>query len=210
MKIGLVDVDGRHFPNLTLMRLSAWHKSQGDTVEWWNGFTHYDRMYLSKVFTFTPDHDTVIDADEIITGGTGYKDYGALPPEVEAMFPDYSIYPWYRQAVGFLTRGCVRTCPWCIVPRKEGAIRPAADWDQLKRPDSRELVLMDNNVLACEHGLEQIRRMGREEEMGKASRDRQVNMFRRKRRRAPFHPMKRGFFTPSRRKFRHKIQKRKW
>ena len=163
MKIGLVDVDGRNFPNLALMRLSAWHKAQGDAVEWWNGFTHYDRVYLSKVFTFTPDHDTVVDADEIITGGTGYKDYGALPPEVEAMFPDYSIYPQYKQAIGFLTRGCVRFCPWCIVPRKEGGIRPAAGWDQLKRPDSRELVLMDNNVLACEHGVEQIRRMGREE-----------------------------------------------
>lgn len=162
MKIGLVDVDGRHFPNLALMRLSAWHKAQGDAVEWWNGFAHYDRVYLSKVFTFTPDHDTVVDADEIITGGTGYKDYGTLPPEVEAMFPDYSIYPQYKQAIGFLTRGCVRSCPWCIVPRKEGSIRPAADWEQLKRPDSRELVLMDNNVLACSHGVEQIRRMGRE------------------------------------------------
>ena len=163
MRIGIIDVDGRHFPNLALMKLSAWHKAQGDAVEWWNGFTHYDRVYLSKVFTFTPDHDTVIDADEIITGGTGYKDYGTLPAEVEIMFPDYSIYPQYRQAIGFLTRGCCRTCPWCIVPRKEGNIRPAATWEQIKRPDSRELVLMDNNVLASDHGLEQIGRMGHEE-----------------------------------------------
>lgn len=163
MKIGLVDVDGHHFPNLALMKLSAWHKAQGDAVEWWNGFTHYDRVYLSKVFTFTPDHDTVIDADEIITGGTGYKDYGSLPAEVEMMFPDYSLYPQYGRAIGFLTRGCVRSCPWCIVPRKEGTIRPAATWEQLKRPDSRELILMDNNVLAAGHGLEQIERMGHEE-----------------------------------------------
>ena len=111
----------------------------------------------------SPDHDTVIDADEIITGGTGYKDYGILPPEVEGSFPDYSIYPQYTRAIGFLTRGCIRHCPWCLVPRKEGSIRPAATWEQLKRPDSRELVLMDNNVLACGHGLEQIERMGREE-----------------------------------------------
>ena len=93
MRVGLIAVDGHSgFPNLALMRLSAWHRSQGDTVEWWNGFTHYDRVYLSKIFTFTPDFDTVIDADEIITGGTGYKDYGSLPPEVEAAFPDYSLY----------------------------------------------------------------------------------------------------------------------
>ncbi len=163
MKVGLIDVDSRNFPNLALMKLSAWHKAQGDEVEWWNGFTHHDRVYLSKVFTFSPDHDTVIDADEVITGGTGYKDYGALPPEVEASFPDYSIYPQYHRAIGFLTRGCIRRCEWCVVPRKEGAIRPAAVWEQLKRPDSRELVLMDNNVLACGHGLEQIERMGRAE-----------------------------------------------
>ncbi len=111
MKIGLVDVDGHSgFPNLALMRLSAWHKACGDDVEWWNGFTHYDRVYLSKVFTFTPDFNTVIDADEIITGGTGYKDYTSLPPEVEVTPPDYSIYPHYKRAIGFLTRGCIRDC----------------------------------------------------------------------------------------------------
>ena len=132
MNIALVDVDGHSgFPNLALMRLSAWHKAQGDSVEWWNGFTHYDRVYLSKVFTFTPDFTTVIDADEIITGGTGYKDYTSLPPEVEATPPDYSIYPHYKRAVGFLTRGCIRGCPWCIVPRKEGYIHPAATWEQV-------------------------------------------------------------------------------
>ena len=162
MKIGLIDVDGHHFPNLALMKLSAWHKRQGDAVEWWSGFAHYDRVYLSKVFTFTPDHDTVIDADEIIRGGTGYKDYGSLPPEIETTFPDYSIYPQYTRAIGFLTRGCIRDCPWCVVPRKEGSIRPAADWDDILRPDSREIVFMDNNVLACDHGLDQIEQMGYE------------------------------------------------
>lgn len=163
MKIGIIDVDGHHFPNLALMRLSAWHKAQGDAVEWWNGFTHYDQVYLSKVFTFTRDFDTVIDADEIITGGTGYKDYTNLPPEVEATPPDYTIYPWYNRAVGFLTRGCIRDCPWCVVPQKEGNIRPAATWEDVKRPDSREIVFLDNNVLASGHGLEQIDRMGYEQ-----------------------------------------------
>ena len=127
MRVGLIDVDGHNgFPNLALMRVSAWHKAQGDSVVWWNGFEHYDRVYMSKVFTFSNDIDSVIDADEIIQGGTGYKDYGSLPPELEAMQPDYSIYPHFKQAIGFLTRGCIRNCPWCIVPRKEGHIRPAA------------------------------------------------------------------------------------
>lgn len=161
MKVGLVAVDGHNnFPNLALMRLSAWHKSCGDRVEWWNGFEHYDRVYQSKVFTFTPDFDSVINADEIITGGTGYKDYGTLPPEVEAMPPDYSIYPQFKRGIGFLTRGCIRQCPWCLVPHKEGKIRPAADWEEIRRPDSREIVFLDNNVLASDFGLEQIDRMG--------------------------------------------------
>ncbi len=91
MRTGLIAVDGRSgFPNLALMRLSNWHKRRGDTVEWWTGFTHYDRVYMSKVFTFTPDFDTVINAEEIVTGGTGYKDFGSLPPEVEACQPDYT------------------------------------------------------------------------------------------------------------------------
>lgn len=149
MKIGLIDVDGHSgFPNLALMRLSAYHKRRGDEVEWWDGLTHYDRVYMSKVFTFTPDMDTVINADEVITGGTGYKDYGSLPPEIEATAPDYSIYPKFKQAIGFLTRGCIRNCPWCIVPRKEGGIHAAATWEEIKRPDSREIVFLDNNVLA--------------------------------------------------------------
>ena len=112
MKIALVAVDGHsEFPNLALMRLSAWHKAQGDAVEWWNGFTHYDRAYLSKVFTFTPDFEYAINADEIITGGTGYKDYSSLPPEVEATPPDYSIYPSYKRAIGFLTRAAFASVP---------------------------------------------------------------------------------------------------
>lgn len=164
MRIGLIAVDGRNsFPNLALMRLSNWHKQRGDTVEWWTGFTHYDRVYMSKVFTFTPDFDTVINAEEIITGGTGYKNFGSLPPEVEACPPDYTLYPNWKPAVGFLTRGCCRCCDFCIVPRKEGAVHPAATWEEIKRPDSREMVLLDNNVLASDYGLEQIDRMGREQ-----------------------------------------------
>ena len=163
MRIGLIAVDGHGgFPNLALMRLSTWHKQRGDAVEWWNGFTHYDRVYKSKVFTFTPDFDTVINADEIVTGGTGYKDFGVLPPEVEACPPDYGLYPSWKPAIGFLSRGCCNTCSWCIVPRKEGGIRPAATWEEIKRPDSRQIILLDNNVLASDHGLEQIDRMGRE------------------------------------------------
>lgn len=161
MNIGLIDVDGRKgFPNLALMRISAWHKSRGDSVEWWNGLCYYDKVYMSKVFTFSPDFDSVVNASEIVKGGTGYKDYGSLPSEIEATYPDYSLYPQFKQAIGFLTRGCIRSCPWCIVPRKEGKIRPAASWCEIKRADSREIVFLDNNVLASDYGLQQIEDIG--------------------------------------------------
>ena len=72
------------------------------------------------------------------------------------MFPDYSIYPACNYALGFLTRGCIRHCPWCVVPRKEGVIRPYRTWGEVKRPDSRDIVFMDNNVLASSHGIAQM------------------------------------------------------
>lgn len=163
MKIGLIDVDGHNgFPNLALMRLSSWHKNRGDAVEWWSGLEYYDRVYMSKIFTFTPDIDTIINAGEIIKGGTGYKIYVDLPPEIEATPPDYSMYPKFKSAIGFLTRGCIRACPWCVVPKKEGTVRPVATWQEIKRTDSREIVFLDNNVLASSYGLEQIEEMGHE------------------------------------------------
>lgn len=163
MDIGLIDVDGHSgFPNLAQMKISAYHKSLGDHVERWDGMKHYDKVYMSKVFTFTPDEETIINADKIIRGGTGYKDYAPLPPPMENAFPDYSIYPDVNYAIGFLTRGCIRNCPWCVVPKKEGKIRPNQSWEQIKRPDSNKIVFMDNNVLASDWGIEQIEKLGHE------------------------------------------------
>ena len=75
MKIGLIDVDGHHFPNLALMRISAWHKAQGDEVEWWwSDLIHYDIVYMSKIFSdaYSPDVPEPMNADKVIKGGTGY------------------------------------------------------------------------------------------------------------------------------------------
>ena len=121
MKIGLIDADGGKFPNLCLMKISAYHKRRGDQVEWWNGLLKYDRVYMSKVFdeTYTKETPFVIQADEVIRGGTGYGLHGKLPDEIEHIYPDYSIYN-YKNALGFLTRGCPRGCPFCIVSEKEG------------------------------------------------------------------------------------------
>lgn len=158
MKIGLIDVDGHHFPNLALMKLSAWHKAQGDNVEFADPmFGNYNRVYMSKVFTFTADYPHTFPC-EVIKGGTGYRDYATvLPPEIEHTCPDYGLYD-YPAAVGFLTRGCVNRCPWCVVPRKEGAIRANADIEEFL-DGRRKAVLLDNNVLASGWGLSQIEKI---------------------------------------------------
>lgn len=157
MKIGLHDADKTNFPNLALMKISAWHKAQGDKVEWWLPLDTYDKVYSSKVFTFTPTDEYL--PDNTVKGGTGYGDYSELPQEIDGMFPDYSIYPDCDYAIGYLTRGCIRNCPWCVVPKKEGKIKPYRTWQEIKRPDSRDIVFMDNNVLACEYGIAQIKDM---------------------------------------------------
>lgn len=163
MRIGLHDAErdylkNKIFPNYALMKISAWHKAQGDHVEWWNALVRYDRVYSSKVFDFTP-----VDAylpEGTIRGGTGYMDIPIdqeLPEEIDGMFPDYSIYPECDYAIGYLTRGCPNHCRWCGVPLKEGDIKPYRTWKELVRTDTDKLVLLDNNILACEYGIEQLK-----------------------------------------------------
>ncbi|BCL59958.1 hypothetical protein DGMP_06510 [Desulfomarina profundi] len=159
MKIALHDSEGKghKYPNLALMKLSAWHKAQGDTVAWFNPlFADYDKVYSSKVFTWTPE-DPYLPKDTI-KGGTGYGIKIELPEEVEHICPDYSLYNC-QKSYGFLTRGCPNKCQWCFVPEKEGDIRGHADIEEFIR--HKEVVLMDNNVLADTHGLNQIVKIGK-------------------------------------------------
>lgn len=159
MKIGLHDSEKEYlkrktFPNYALMKISAYHKSIGDTVEWWNSLEKYDRVYSSKIFDFTPENPYL--PPDTIKGGTGYDIHSVLPDEIENCFPDYSIYPECDYAIGYITRGCPNKCRWCIVPHKEGDIKPYRAWQELVRPDSSKSILMDNNILACEYGIEQL------------------------------------------------------
>ena len=174
MIVGLHDAErdhlpGKTFPNFALMKLSTYHKARGDTVEIWNPLMnlvphHYDVVYSSKVFDFTPENEYL--PANTIKGGTGYGlaangKYAELPPEVDSCFPDYSIYPECDYAIGYITRGCPNKCRWCVVPRKEGTIRPYSDWRDIVRPDTKKLVLMDNNILASEYGLKQLAELSR-------------------------------------------------
>lgn len=153
MKIGLIDVDSHNFPNLALMKISAWHKAQGDTVEWCLPLDRYDIVYQSKVFddTYSPDIDWIPMADKIIKGGTGYGLNNLLPDEIEHMYPDYSIYPELTKdtAYGFLTRGCPRGCEFCIVASKEGRrSHKVADLSEFWN-GQKNIKLLDPNILAC-------------------------------------------------------------
>lgn len=150
MKIGLIDVDGHNFPNLPLMKISAHHKAQGDDVEWCIPLLHYDVIYKSKVFddTYTNDAYDVLDADKIIKGGTGYDLHNKLPDEIEHIYPDYSLYGITDEAYGFLTRGCPRGCPFCIVAEKEGkASKQVAELNEFWR-GQKNIKLLDPNITA--------------------------------------------------------------
>lgn len=174
MRIGLIDVDGHNFPNLPLMKISAWHKQQGDTVEWYEPLFHsigepFDKVYMSKVFSeeYTPDYPYFINAKEVIRGGSGYcislvngkevfdkSKHFDLPEEIEHIYPDYSIYydkiPEVKDtAYGFLTRGCQCDCDFCHVAQKEGkcAVKVANLSEFWK--GQKNIVLLDPNITGC-------------------------------------------------------------
>lgn len=163
MKIGLWS-DNHNFPSVPLMKLSAYHKTNGDSVEMFNYIEHYDLVYASKVFSFTSDIDDeyAVQADELRKGGTGYcisvidgkekfdksKDT-PLPKEIEHIYPDYELFPDFKFAVGFLTRGCPRGCGFCVVGKKEGLCsQQVADLSEFWRGQN-EIKLLDPNLLAC-------------------------------------------------------------
>jgi hypothetical protein len=158
MRVGLLDIDGHNFPNLALMKISAYHRASGDSVEWVDHFRQYDKVFLSKVFTFSQDNEFYIDSPIILKGGTGYDALITLPPDIDKILPDYSLYPSFKSAYGFITRGCPNNCSWCVVPRKEGNIHPYSDIEEILQ-GRNSAILMDNNILASDYGIRQIEKI---------------------------------------------------
>lgn len=176
MKIGLIDVDSHNFPSLPLMKISAYHKAKGDDVEWCVPLLHYDIVYISKVFgdEYTTMDMTVISADKIVYGGTGFAikivdgkevyekiNDNVLPDEIEHIYPDYSLYPKLtkRKAYGFLTRGCPNNCGFCVVSQKEGLVTHKvanlSEWWN----GQKEIILLDPNILACRQHIELLEQL---------------------------------------------------
>lgn len=154
----MIDVDGHNFPNLALMKISAWHKKQGDKVEFYSPFFDYDKVYMSKVFTFTGDYQWCIRAKEVVKGGTGYGINTVLPYEIEHIYPDYELYG-VKEAYGYLTRGCPRGCDFCIVADKEGrkSVKVA---DLSEFWDGQKVIkLLDPNILAAKEHLNLIQQL---------------------------------------------------
>lgn len=148
-QIGLIDCDSHNFPNLALMKLSSWHKLHGDNVEWAIPLMgNYDRIYASKIFTFSPDFNPLeYNTKELIKGGTGYDIKKRLPKEIDQHLGlDYSIYPQYPFSIQFFSRGCIRHCPFCLVHEKEGYIYPVEPM-QLN-PKGKWIEVLDNNFFA--------------------------------------------------------------
>lgn len=163
MKIGLIDVDGHNFPNIPLMKLSAWHKAQGDSVEWYSPILsgHMDIVYMAKVFSFSPEYAYPIDCDQLIRGGTGFciklqdgkerweGESTTLPDEVEHTYPDYGLYGITDCAYGYLSRGCPRGCHFCVVKNKEGRRSyKVADLSEFWH-GQKNIEVCDPNILAC-------------------------------------------------------------
>ena len=157
MKVLLMDLDiikqRRPFPNLALMKLSAFYKARGDQVYLNFSLKRPDITYASCVFTWNQERELTVPTGGIL-GGSGFDLKAELPPEVEHIMPDYSLYPnvaplWKDSSIGFTSRGCIRKCPWCIVPEKEGQIKPWSRiyefWDRCHR----KITLLDNNLLAA-------------------------------------------------------------
>lgn len=182
--IGLIDIDGK-LPNLALMKISSFYKKAGERVEFVrpeSGRNTYEKIYASAIFTKSEKECRNLKdyyGDRIEIGGTGWDIKKRLPREIEAVNPDYElytadmIYPKIKgimtkerkrqkaqqivdAGIGFTSRGCVRKCPFCFVPEKEGEFRQDTEIKDIVNPRSNVIILHDNNLTADPYCIEKL------------------------------------------------------
>jgi hypothetical protein len=178
-RLCLVDVDSS-IPNLALMKLSAFFKQFGFNVDLvklgYSSYDHrkrkksiidgsiYDKVFISTIFTINKGLVKIRNCKEVYFGGTGYDLRINLPPEVEHIFPDYQLYKDNEYSMGYLTRGCIRNCKFCFIPKKEGKLRLHAPLKEFYNSKLPKIMLLDNNFLAhkdCIKLLKQLKRTGK-------------------------------------------------
>lgn len=144
MNIGIIDIEPKIF-NTALMQISRYHKDRGDKVEWWSPLTdkQFDHVFCSSIFDFTDKSEV---PKRAVCGGTGFDVTSLLSKDIENCELDYSIYPECECSFIWFSRGCIRNCPWCVVPQKEGSIK-IVDPKNLN-PNGKYIAVCDNNFFA--------------------------------------------------------------
>lgn len=186
MKVGIIDADmiGRtkhRFPNLACMKISSWYKGQGHCVDLLLNYDHieeYDKVFVSKVFTDTKVPEGILNLSWVEHGGTGfyYDKAKPLEYEIEHSMPDYHLYDDFVKSelshgakpkelqyytdfsIGFVTRGCIRGCSFCVNKNYRQCLRHSPVSEFLDE-DRKYICLLDDNVLSCRDWKEIFREL---------------------------------------------------
>lgn len=156
--VGLFDVDSK-IPNLALMKISAHFKNKGYETEFYSPLFHdkYDLIFASKIFMYPHQNDYYLRKD-MIKGGPGFDIYSKLPSKIDHVYPDYSLYNTIDFAMGYISKGCIRNCEFCIIPEMEGLTYKFADLEEFWK-DQEKVMLLDNNILSCKYHLTELKKL---------------------------------------------------
>jgi hypothetical protein len=156
VRVRITQIDGA-LPNVALMRLAHWHKTQGDSVHVTRHIERdlfeqeaYDAVYGSCIFSFSRERldRFMMQWPGAIVGGTGTGGGATIEQLIgDYEFYDYEGYDKFDASIGFTQRGCRLKCKFCVVPQKEGKNRSTGTIAQIWRGDPypKHIHLLDND-----------------------------------------------------------------